>query len=177
MGLDMYLKAERYVSNFMQDDTPFYQELVNAVRRNTAATIPDYTSGMQSMTISVQLVYWRKVNQVHRWFVENCADGVDNCKASQVGFDELEELVGNCHSILLSRDMVRNGETTEGELLETCNELLPPQSGFFFGSTDIDVWYFDDLQHTYDSLTAVMKWLKAEREAGHYWDLIYQASW
>ena len=28
---------------------------------------------------------------------------------------------------------------------ETSKELLPTQSGFFFGSTDYDEWYYEDM--------------------------------
>ena len=34
-------------------------------------------------------------------------------------------------------------------------KLLPTQSGFFFGSTDYDEWYIQDLKDTIDQLTHV----------------------
>lgn len=47
-------------------------------------------------------------------------------------------------------------------------ELLPPQEGFFFGSTKTDKWYYEDLEYTAQALSFV------ENDGEDY---IYQASW
>ena len=53
-------------------------------------------------------------------------------------------------------------------------ELLPPQGGFFFGSTEIDEWYFEDLKSTVKQLTPVIKECSSDN-----FDvtLYYQSSW
>jgi hypothetical protein len=66
-------------------------------------------------------------------------------------------------------------------LLETCTrvlaepekaaELLPPQSGFFFGSTDIDEYfYWKNVRDT----VALLESLLAEDATG---DFYYRSSW
>jgi hypothetical protein len=49
-------------------------------------------------------------------------------------------------------------------------ELLPPQSGFFFGGTEYDEYYFQDLEKTRKMIEDVL----AEPEGG---DFYYQSSW
>lgn len=46
---------------------------------------------------------------------------------------------------------------------------LPPASGFFFGSTEIDEYYAEDLQNTIDQLEPLLK----ESDVSFY----YQSSW
>jgi hypothetical protein len=49
-------------------------------------------------------------------------------------------------------------------------ELLPPMAGFFFGNTEIDDYYFQDLEYTKAELT---KLLKEDCDCEYY----YQSSW
>jgi len=49
-------------------------------------------------------------------------------------------------------------------------ELLPTQEGFFFGSTDYDQYYYEDLIYTQKMLTAE---LKEDDDATYY----YSANW
>jgi hypothetical protein len=37
-----------------------------------------------------------------------------------------------------------------------CAELLPTQSGFFFGSTDYDEWYFNDVKEVLSWVDGVL---------------------
>jgi hypothetical protein len=49
-------------------------------------------------------------------------------------------------------------------------ELLPTQNGFFFGSTEYDEDYFEELERTEKELTEVLR--------DGTWDYLeYQASW
>jgi hypothetical protein len=59
------------------------------------------------------------------------------------------------------------------ETQETKNaELLPPESGFFFGSTEIDEWYWNDIEHTIKMLEGLLN-----DEALKEYDFEYQSSW
>lgn len=49
-------------------------------------------------------------------------------------------------------------------------ELLPPTSGFFFGSTAVDEYYIDDLQKT---IAIIDKTLALPNN----WWIEYQSSW
>jgi hypothetical protein len=58
---------------------------------------------------------------------------------------------------------------TAGDEIE---KLLPTQSGFFFGSTEIDEYYWHDLRRTLDILNKAI-----ELEEEHDCSISYQASW
>jgi hypothetical protein len=105
----------------------------------------------------VPVGYWRKANAIHGWIVENCADGVDECQEIIVSKGQLENLYDDVVSVL---------EGTSG--LSEAN--LKPYPGFFFGSTEIDVWYFEDLRYTKN----LLKPLIDDPDISY---VIYQASW
>jgi hypothetical protein len=102
-----------------------------------------------------EIAGWRKFNALHQWFVENL-EGVDNCEYSPVSKEKLEELV----------------KTLE-ELQKTKNtELLPTQSGFFFGSTDYDEWYWNYVERTILILKDILVDFDFEND-----QLLYSANW
>ena len=146
MGLDMYLTAEKYIFN---DETEISSALANVGFKS---------KGNRVRSVSVDIMKWRKSNQVHRWFVENVQKGDDDCKRYYVTLEKLAELVDLCKQVLANN-----------ALAET---LLPTQQGFFFGSDEYDEMYFLDLQDTVLLVEPVLQdreWLD--------WDFYYQSSW
>ena len=150
MGLDMYLTAERYLSDY--DETE--KEKASAI----AALFPELGGVARVKNVEVEIMYWRKANAIHAWFVRECQDGVDECQTSYVSTDQLKELVSICKKVL------KNPKKAQ--------ELLEPQSGFFFGSTDVNEWYLEDLKRTVDTLSAWLKLKGSER-----WSIHYHSSW
>ena len=151
MGLDMYLRAKRYVSNF--DFRPDDKELNQKIRESLGLNHLNDSNGLE---VSVTVGYWRKANQVHQWFVDNVQAGEDDCKSYWVQKSKMKELLDLCK-----------------EVLETKNaDLLPPQSGFFFGSTEVDEWYWEDIQHTIRLIESVLN-----DESLKEYDFEYQSSW
>lgn len=108
--------------------------------------------------VTVEAAYWRKANQVHAWFVEHVQGGTDNCETYFVSRDDLRKLVDTCKVILADRDKA--------------DELLPTQSGFFFGSQDYDDWYFKDLEDTISQIERALNELPEEQ-----WEFEYRSSW
>lgn len=104
-----------------------------------------------------EMGYWRKANAIHRWFVENVQDGDDRCQLSYVERKQLAKLLE------LVIEVLNNPERSE--------ELLPTQAGFFFGSTDYDGYYFEDLKATKKILKQVLK------ESADEGTFFYQSSW
>jgi hypothetical protein len=135
------------------------------------------------------VAYWRKANQIHNWFVENVQDGNDDCKDYYVSRKQLEELRDTCKAVLLSAKLVAgkvvNGQTVtkegglqdiveEGETIEdpsVAQKLLPTQRGFFFGNTDYNHWYVEDLKQTVEQIDAALL------RFGEGWEFEYQSSW
>lgn len=113
MGLDMYL---------------FESEKENA-------TFDDWK-------YSEELIYWRKANAIHRWFVVNVQDYKDDCEIYPVSKEKLEKLLYTCKEVL--------NDYTKAK------ELLPTKEGFFFGSTLYDDDYFDDIIFTMNNLIKIL---------------------
>lgn len=137
MGLDMYLYAESYVSGWdhLDGPDPLYQTLLDRFKMERNKRSPH-------AEVSLCVGYWRKANAVHNWFVQECAGGVDQCQRIDVSRTQLHDLYGLCKQALGDR---KNGE-----------KYLQPTSGFFFGSTEIDEYYWEDIQYTHDLLEELL---------------------
>jgi len=57
---------------------------------------------------------------------------------------------------------------------DKADELLPPQSGFFFGSTDVDEWYLEQLKYTVERLDVL---LELPEVKNHKINFYYSSSW
>ena len=155
MGLDQYLYAKKYTS-----DTDFLgadRKALNAKLKAAIGKDAEYQGGnLKSISIEMEVAYWRKVNAVHQWFVDNCQDGVDDCRQVYVGREQLQNLLDGCRDVLANRDKA--------------DQILPTASGFFFGSTDYDEYYFMDIEDTVRQLENVLK-------MDDTWEFYYQSSW
>lgn len=146
MGLDMYLRGHRYLSSHREDEKELSEK--------TAALI-GFEAPFEVRTVSALAHYWRKANAIHRWFVANVQNGEDDCREYDVSRHQLQRLIDICVDALHTRDAT----------------LLPPQAGFFFGSTEVDEYYWNDLKQTRDGLRKVL-----EKLPQNCW-LTYQSSW
>ena len=133
--------------------------------------------------------YWRKANEIHNWFVKNVQDSEDDCGMYEVSEDKLVELLNVCkevkHNSKIVKGRVCNGESykdgkwvtnyIDGEIIEdpsVAEELLPTTSGFFFGSTNYDQYYMQDIDYTIELLTNVLEETDFENEI-----VVYSSSW
>lgn len=150
MGLDMYLSRNLDQNKNVLKITPqdefnndaFAKLLNRATQCNVEYLHP---------TINVNIAYWRKANAIHQWFISHCADDVDNCQAIIVDIEDLHELKDTCERILNAPNNI-----------ELMNRLLPPQSGFFFGETDLNdpdtlTEYLENVKYTNDVLSEEFK--------------------
>jgi hypothetical protein len=151
MGLDMYLSAEKYI---WSDENGDIQQAINDAGIDT--------KGMRVKGITVDAMYWRKANAIHSWFVNVIQDGEDDCRPYNVEVEQLKELVDLCKDVLAHRDNP-----------EYAKEHLSPMAGFFFGDTDIDEFYYEDLQDTIDGLEKFIN----DDEFVRSWDFTYRSSW
>lgn len=154
MGLDMYLTGKRYMSKYFDAEDRARIEKVNEIFDFEGDEDGDY----HAQEVSFRVAYWRKANAIHAWFVKHCQDGVDECQETHVSREKLTELIDACRKVMANKELA--------------NELLPPQSGFFFGSTDVDEYYLQDLEYT---ATRLEKILNDPALKGS--SLYYQSSW
>ena len=101
-----------------------------------------------------QVAYWRKANQIREWFATHI--GVDNCKESPLTKEILMDLRDDCIKVIVNHNRAK--------------ELLPTSSGFFFGSTEYDDWYFKDLEDTVKMLDKIIHETDWENEEVYYYE-------
>ena len=150
MGLDMYLEKRTYVKQWDHQSAEEKHEVVV-----TKGGQPTNIDPKKVKYIIEEAGYWRKANQIHRWFVDNVQNGVDNCGDYYVGSEKLAELLELCKRVKADNSLA--------------DELLPSASGFFFGGTEYDEWYFNDIDNTIAILEECL-----EDECGDYY---YSSSW
>lgn len=155
MGLDMYLKGKRYLSSYFNGGDKEIAGKISELFPELNGLEGRYNDSVLK-EVMIEAGYWRKANAIHKWFVDNVQGGEDNCGAYYVGRVQLEELRELCKQVLADRSKA--------------GELLPPQSGFFFGSTDIGSYYFQDLEQT-------IKIIDDALTLPDSWDFEYQSSW
>lgn len=154
MGLDMYLYASKYTSPAEwrpEDERKKFNDLLKAIDGEKFVD-----TDLPSIVVDLKVGYWRKANQIHQWFVDNVQNGEDNCAEYYVDRAKLIEL----------RDLCKLALKDKGK----AEELLPTQSGFFFGSTEIDEWYWQDVNLTVEIINKCL-------EMPDTWTFKYQSSW
>ena len=154
MGLDMYLTRETYIG------AEFSHRQIDGTIFITKAGVRVPIDFNQISEITESVASWRKANAIHKWFVDNVQNGDDDCGKHHVTVDQLRQLVKVCKEVLKDHSKAR--------------ELLPPQSGPYFGSIEVDEWYFEDLKSTVEQLTPIIKECSPDN-----FDvtLYYQSSW
>lgn len=120
------------------------------------------TLNLEDGTEIEELMYWRKANHIHAWFVKNVQNGIDECDRFKVSREHLESLKEACTKVLVDRSLAES--------------LLPTQQGFFFGGTEYDEYYFKDIV---DTLICVVEILYILDHGGfdNGCTINYQSSW
>lgn len=156
MGLDSYLYRREYLSNYSWGAN--HEKERNAFHAIADAIGIEPTEQAPHIHVEVCVAYWRKANAIHKWFCD-LDGGRDECQSIYVTRAKLVELRNLASSVLLQPALA--------------GDVLPPQMGFFFGSTDIDEWYMRDMENTVYQLNHIL-----ESTPENSWtDFIYRASW
>ena len=152
----------------------------------------DWREEFPRSSLETEVAYWRKANAIHAYFVDAVQDGEDDCDFHhEVTPDVLRDLKDRCRKIIESTVMVnskiKNGMRydfdtgtwkdimEEGKVVinpDVCRRLLPTESGCFFGSTDYDEWYIEDITYTYDTCDRLLRETDFDHEM-----LFYVSSW
>lgn len=195
MGLDMYLykinnHAIKYkdhdddIDEIKEKNPKLYAEMKPYIVTQGSADTFTWESLFE------KIGYWRKANQIHNWFVENAQGGDDDCGYYEIFCEQLEELLDICKEILTKTVLIiaqvhsgintdANGKTKKvfnaGKKIlnpEVPSRLLPTQGGFFFGDTDYNEYYIDDITETVEILEKVL----AETDFSTH-SVFYSSSW
>ena len=192
MGLDMYLIRKTYAKNWD------HREKRHKITKRNLGKELKHINPEKINYIEEEVGYWRKANAIHSWFVKNIQNGVDDCGEYRVELNDLIKLKKACNTILSSIEVkhgvIQNGASMKagesemtpnfevGKMImneDICEELLPTQSGFFFGSTNYDEWYINDLKDTIQVIENLEKdtWAADSGEKYLKGDVYYLSSW
>jgi hypothetical protein len=186
MGLDMYLEAKIYISDASWNKKAEEIKRCEQIRE----VMPEmFKSGnLNYIEIKFEVGYWRKANQIHTWFVKNVQDGEDDCDKYRVSRDDLAKLLEACKKVLEASKLVdgkivngyRGTEDgnmepmiEDGKVIEddsVASKILPTSRGFFFGSTEYNGFYYEELE---DTIKIIEKALNLPKK----WNLYYHSSW
>jgi len=140
-----------------------------------------------------EIAYWRKANAIHAWFERHLTDdekGIENCRSYYVDKSLLQKLKRDCKTVLKSSELVYKDVpvkeydydqkqyvtvTKHLKVLDdpkVAEELLPTQSGFFFGSTEYDEGYVEELKSTIEQIDEVLNTVDFDE-----YDVEYHAWW
>lgn len=107
--------------------------------------------------------YWRKANSIHNWILKETGTSSDfNAGDNDIEItkDMLIKFVEQAKTVLKDRSD------------ETSERLIPSCSGFFFGSTEYDEWYYDDIKDTAEKFLELVNTFDFEG-----YKLLYSCSW
>ena len=148
MGLDItFYKAKRLKDNETKER---FEEISLEEIRKTLAT--EYIKSIDERNSKVikeleeekentnpwnKVAYFRKVNFLIPFFGYE-----ENCSNIEIDKYQVEDLIEACKEVLANHDKA--------------SFLLPTQAGLFFGSTDYDDLYFDDVQNVKEKFEEVL---------------------
>lgn len=182
----MYLNKKTYVQNWEHQG----EDKQHTISVKVGGKVRKDIKPERITYITEQIGYWRKFNALHGWFVENCGGGVDECQPIEVSIEDLDKLRDTLNQVITlinnSKKVTKvlqdwNGKDYEMSVYECedeVKELLSPTEGFFFGNTEIDDYYKQDVEKTIELIDNIFKEEENSKELGLYsGDYFYQASW
>ena len=163
MGLDMYFFAKKTTyKSFSKWDEPDRTNNVNYPKDLKIFSDYIYDRNFKSAETETryQIGYFRKFNALHSYIVKTFANGVDDCQDIILYREDVEQIKKVLDDVLKANPV------------EKAKELLPTQSGFFFGGTAYDEYYFEDVKDAADLMQNFLDNFDFES-----YQLVYQASW
>lgn len=153
------LQGNDYWRNIYNDRYfAFVEKLRPLIAKNYEFKIYHYTRGVLNlpeleeeveneieMSYEEYNAYFRKVNFLFYYFDQTIKTMHDQWFAF-VTPEDVDDIIDRCERVLKDNRLA--------------HELLPTQSGFFFGSTDYDNWYFHDVKNCLKQMKKYRKLLK-----------------
>lgn len=153
MGLDMYLYKKHYVKNW--DWMADHEKHTISLKKGKKKL--DHIKPNRVCSVVEEVMHWRKFNALHKWFVDNIQEGVDDCKESFVDESDLKMLLETLTYVLENKD---SAET-----------ILPTAQGFYFGNDEMDDNYWNYVKSTIIQLKDLLE--EDNKGASFY----YRSSW
>lgn len=90
--------------------------------------------------IAKEDIYYRKVNLLYAFFNDKIDEDTQRCVITK---QDVEILISNCQKVLADHSLAES--------------LLPTRVGFFFGSTEYDDWYFQNVEAVLEDFTKYLE--------------------
>lgn len=137
MGLDIrFEKAKRHrVEETEERLNEIEKELENA-NYSSVKEFDNLKNEYDELNPWKEVAYFRKVNFLLPFFEYG-----ENCSRLEIDDYKIDELLFKCKQVL-----------EDHSLAET---LLPTQGGFFFGNSEYNDWYFEDVKEVYDKFSEI----------------------
>jgi len=158
MGLDMYLFRTKKTNHSVKELNALDRYDLSPDDEDVKEFLPLYDSKYEDGRYSIfkEVSYWRKFNALHSWFVTNVQIGIDDCGMYEVTRDHIIDLVDTLFTILEEKDP---------------SDFMPVV-GFFFGSTELDEYYWEQVENTRDKMYRLLNEFDWENER-----LFYCSDW
>jgi hypothetical protein len=104
------------------------------------------------------VAYWRKFNALHSYLVKNLQEGNDDCQPSRNFTTE------DVENILYILKQIKKNPVN-------AKLLMPTTEGFFFGSTQYDEYFMQDVKNAIKSFQEILEEVKIGCK------FYYQSSW
>lgn len=137
MGLDQYISAHIYVP---------LKKIEDAIAGTPAIAKRLNTEG-HGAVVRVQIAQFRKFNALHGYIKKRVGE-IENLQEVPIN-DLIDEMYEDCKLILATKDS-KDGNAD-------AIQRMPPTEGFFFGSTEVDRWYYNDMKELHDLLSDLIK--------------------
>ena len=87
--------------------------------------------------------YYRKVNFLRQWFIDKGMAPSSNNDIYRITIVDIQALKDDCETVL--------------ENPSQAEDILPTTEGFFFGSTEYDEYYFDDVKEVLENANEIIR--------------------
>ena len=121
-------------------------------------TVKEWFDNFVKQTYADCDAYFRKVNFIYRYFSPKLEN--ECCFVTKA---DLEDLIEKLTEVSKIRGDRRKKLTLE--MMDKAADLLPTTSGFFFGSTDYDNWYFADVKDALKQMKHLLKDYNEDEDA------------
>ena len=183
MGLDMFLSYRRNLDGIPEtvqramrkqvyiDSRPYTHMIQLIIENDMLDSVIDRDIKM-GKPYEERIMYWREANAIHKFIIDNCANGIDDGTPIQITIDVLKNLFARCETILGS-SILKSYIADDGSLTDplAASLLLPLDDGFVFAS-DYDKRYVDTLKETVKVLKPIVEHPELYTDP-----IIYESSW
>jgi hypothetical protein len=116
--------------------------------------------------------------------VNNIQNGEDDCGEYVVTIDNLRSLYNLLKTITSKIEFEKDSneiifKEDKETVVKYCEEVLPTCTGFFFGSTEYNIYYFTSIIHTVNTLEEIFDYIDANHISDDSEDyaIYYSSSW